>query len=228
MAIGVSRPVIPDGRFTGSEGNVASRRCKRLAVSVDLPTAARRRTVVAAVAALLAVAGCTNQGEPSAASVPTKPTSVPSTTVVTTAEDDSVEAEVANAYDAASRAFIHAATEPDPDAPQIAATHTGPMLEQTTDLLRALRRDGRFIRYPSNSQYEIDVQSVEVVDDVARMSVCVVDDGERIERSTGNVIAGGVVTVQWTAAMRRIDGVWRLAERRETARWEGVSGCAAK
>lgn len=101
------------------------------------------------------------------------------------------------------------------------------MLEQTTNLLRALQLDGRYIRYPANSQYRIDVEGVEVTGDVARLAVCVIDDGERVERASGNVIAGGVVTVQWTAAMRRVDGTWRLAERREESRRDGIAGCAA-
>lgn len=150
---------------------------------------------------------------------------VTSSTTSTTvdADNDAVGA----AYEAASRAFIDAAAVPDPDFPAIAATHTGPMLEQTTNLLRALQLDGRFIRYPANSQYRIDVESVDITDDVARMSVCVVDDGERVDRASGEVISSGLVTVQWTAAMRRVDGTWRLAERREEARWDGIEGCAA-
>lgn len=100
------------------------------------------------------------------------------------------------------------------------------MLEQTHNLLRALELDGRFIRYPSNSQYRIEVDDVDVTGDVGRLTACVVDDGERVDRATGEVIAGGVVTVQWTAALRRVDGTWRLAERREEGRWDGVAGCA--
>lgn len=134
---------------------------------------------------------------------------------------------MSSAYEAASRAFIDAAAIPDPSFPAVAATHTGPMLEQTTNLLRALQLDGRYIRYPANSQYRIDVEGVEVTGDVARLAVCVIDDGERVERASGNVIAGGVVTVQWTAAMRRVDGTWRLAERREESRRDGIAGCAA-
>ena len=150
---------------------------------------------------------------------------VSSSTTSTTVEDE--DDAVGAAYEAASRAFIDAAAVPDPNFPAIAATHTGPMLEQTTNLLRALQLDGRFIRYPDNSQYRIDVETVDTTGDVARMSVCVVDDGERVDRASGEVIAGGVVTVQWTAAMRRVDGTWRLAERREEARWDGIAGCAA-
>lgn len=177
--------------------------------------------------ALLVAGACSDDDDgASATSTTARPAVSASTqrTTSTTIADDN--AAVTSAYEAASRAFIDAAAIPDPNFPAVAATHTGPMLEQTTNLLRALQLDGRFIRYPPNSQYRISVDEVEVTDDVARLSACVVDDGERVERASGSVIAGGTVTVQWTAAMRRVDGTWRLAERREEARWDGVAGCA--
>lgn len=100
------------------------------------------------------------------------------------------------------------------------------MLDQRRETLRALQLDRRVIRYPQPSQYRIEFESVDVEDDVARLVVCVVDDGERVEVDTGRVIASGVGTVRGTAALRRVDGTWRLAERREEARWDGVAGCA--
>lgn len=184
----------------------------------------RRIAVLLVVAALVLVTACSDGSDD--ASPASTSTTRRSTTTTTADPATAAQSEVKAAYDASSRAFIEAAVIPDPDFPAIAATHTGPMLEQTRNLLRALRADGRFIRYPSNSQYRIDVKTVDITGDVARMNVCVVDDGERVEKATGRVIASGVVTVQWTAAMRRVDGAWRLAERREEARWDGVAGCA--
>lgn len=131
------------------------------------------------------------------------------------------------AYEAASQAFIEAAAIPDPNYPALAATHTGPMLEQRRQTLRALQLDHRIIRYPQPSQYRIEFESVSITGDVARLVVCVVDDGERVEKDTGRVIASGVGTVRGTAAMQRVEGTWRLAERREDQRWDGVAGCAA-
>lgn len=192
--------------------------------SLTLP---RRRSLAAVLVLALGVGvgACGGGGNRSSSATttshPSSTTSAPTTS--SSAPDDT---EVRSAYEAASRAFIDAAAIPDPNFPAVAATHTGPMLEQTRNLLRALRADGRFIRYPPNSRYRIDVKSVEMTGDVARMQVCVVDDGERVERATGQVIAGGIVTVQWTAAMRRVEGAWRLAERREDGRWDGVAGCA--
>lgn len=132
------------------------------------------------------------------------------------------------AYEAASRAFIEAAAVPDPDYPPLATTHTGPMLVQRRDVLLGLKADGRIIRYPQPSQYRIQFERVEIQQDVARLVACVVDDGERVEASSGRVLSSGTGTVEWRAALRRVDGSWRLAERLENQRWEGVAGCAER
>jgi hypothetical protein len=141
-----------------------------------------------------------------------------------------LEAEISEAYEVSSRAFIDAAAVPDPNLPALAATHTGPMYEQRRGVLLALQADGRVIRYPENSQYrvEIDEDSFEVDGDVARFEICGVDDGERVVVATGEVVAGGVVTVEARVAMQRVDGVWKLAERQQLAEWEGVAGCAVE
>lgn len=156
----------------------------------------------------------------------TSTTRRPSTTT-TTDPAEAAEAEVEAAYVSASRAFVDAAAIPDPNFPALAATHTGPMLEQRREVLLGLQTDGRVIRYPPNSQYRIDVTDVEVDGDVARFVVCVVDDGETVVASSGEVVAHGLFTVQARAAMRRVDGTWRLAERLEDGEWEGIAGCAA-
>lgn len=184
-----------------------------------------RLALVLGVALVLAVSCSDDDGGGASAGKSTSTTRRASTTT-TVDPSEAVAAEVTSAYESASRAFIDAAAIPDPNSAAVAASHTGPMLEQTRKILRALQADGRFIRYPANSQYRIDVENVDLSGDVARMSVCVVDDGERVDRASGNVIASGVVTVRWTAAMQRVDGSWRLAERREEARWDGVAGCA--
>lgn len=133
-----------------------------------------------------------------------------------------------SAYEAASRAFIDAAAVPDPSFPALAATHTGPMLIQRRDVLLGLKADGRIIRYPEPSVYRIRFESVEIDQDVARIVTCVVDDGERVEVASGTVLSSGTGTVEWKAALRRVEGVWRLAERVENQRWEGVAGCASQ
>jgi hypothetical protein len=137
--------------------------------------------------------------------------------------------QVIDAYLAAEAAAIAASAPPapNPDHPDLVATHTGPMLEQRQEVFGGLRAIGRAIRYPPDSKYREDVESVEFEgEDVAILKVCAVDDGERIVVETGEVIASGVATGELTAAMQRLDGVWKLAERREDREWEGEAGCA--
>jgi hypothetical protein len=182
-----------------------------------------RRTVpvLFLVLAVLASA-CSSDGEPSADSTST--TSASSTTTSTTVADDS-EAAVRAAYDAANRAFIDAAAVPDPERPELAATHTGPMLKQTQDVLRALKSEGRAIRYPAESKYRVTVEDVVVEGDVARLRFCAVDDGERVVVATGEVVSAGVITARGRAALQLVDGSWRLAEQDFDSREDGEVGC---
>lgn len=185
-----------------------------------------RRTFLVLLLVALPAFGvaCSSDDDPIAVSSTTTNSSSTTTTSAPTGDEAEL---VRDAYERASRAFIGAAAIPDPDAPAIGETHTGPMLEQTRNVLRALRADGRVIRYANDSKYRIEISKVVVTGDVARLVACVVDDGQRIDQASGSVIAGGVVTVEWLAALQRIDGTWRLAERREEGRWEGVAGCAS-
>lgn len=189
-----------------------------------------RLLAVLALAVLLAAACSDDDGGAVAGESTTSSTARRSTTSTTLDASQALEEEVEAAYVAASRAFIDAAAIPDPEFPALAATHTGPMLEQRREVLLGLRTDGRVIRYPPNSQYRIEVNrdSIEVEGDVARFEICGVDDGERMVAGTGEIVAGGVVSVQARVAMQRVDGVWKLAERQQIAEWEGVAGCAAE
>ena len=135
------------------------------------------------------------------------------------------------AYEAADEAASAALAPPtpDPEHPDLLATHTGPMLEQRQTVARGLAADGRAIRLPESSRYRVEVESVEFDPDdpeVAFLTTCAVDDGERFVVETGEVIAEGLYTIAFTEAMQRVDGTWKLAERREENRWEGEAGCA--
>lgn len=186
-----------------------------------------RFLAVLAVAALAAAACSDDDGGAVSNDSSTTSTSRASTTT-TTDPAEALEAEIVDAYEASSRAFIDAAAVPDPDFPAFVATHVGPMLEQRRTVLRGLQADGRIIRYTANSQYRIEVDDIEIDGDVARLDVCVIDDGETVVAATGEVVAGGLGTVQARAAMQRVDGAWRLAERRQEAEWEGIAGCATE
>lgn len=188
----------------------------------------RPRVVVPFALALLLMCGaCSDDGESDATATTTtsrpRPTSSTEQTTSTTAAD--ADQAVTAAYEAANQAFIDAAAIPDPSFPAIEATHTGPMLEQRREVLRALQLDGRIIRYPADSQYRVVIESIRAEGAVARVTFCAVDDAERVDARTGDVIAGGVVTVRGEAALRSDAGVWKLAEQRFDSRTEGTASC---
>ena len=194
-------------------------------------TAPGWRTLALLMLATLAVASCSDNDTGGSANAGESTSTTRRPTTTTTVDPSEAErAEVEAAYTASSRAFIDAAAIPDPDFPALSTTHTGPMLEQRRNVLRALRADGRIIRYPPNSQYrvEIDGATFELDGEVARFEICGVDDGERVVVATGEVVGGGVVTVRARVAMQKVEGSWRLAERQQLAEREGVAGCAAE
>lgn len=184
---------------------------------------------VAVVVALGACRGGDGDGiaNPTTTTLAAEPTTSTASTSTTAEEMSGDEAAARAGYESASRAFIEAAAIPDPNYPALVATHTGPMLEQRREVLLALKAEGRAIRYPPNSQYRVEVDSVELNGDVAILEVCGVDDGQRVVVATGEVVSAGVVTVSARAAMRRVEGTWLLAERTKKAEWQGVAGCAA-
>ena len=186
------------------------------------PTRARWLVVLTVV---LALAGACSDDDGDDAVGTTSTTRRPSTTTITTEPVDAADGAVREAYEAANEAFIEAAAIPDTDHPSISATHTGPMLEQSREVLAALKRDNRVIRYPEDSVFRIEVDDVVIEGDVARFSFCGVDDGERVDATTGEVISSGVLTARGDAAMRLEGGIWKLAEQEFTSREEGVAAC---
>lgn len=185
----------------------------------------RGRTTAAALVVVLAMvaSACGGGGKSSSPTTTSRRPSTTSTSVPTTSSTAPDNSAVRSAYEAANRAFNDAAAIPDPDFPAIATTHTGPMLDQRREVLRALKADGRVIRYPPNSQYRIVVESVRTEGDVSRLQFCAVDDGERVDARTGQVISQGVATARGQAALRLEGGVWKLAEQKFDSRTEGAS-----
>jgi hypothetical protein len=201
------------------------------------------RPAVALLAAVLAsaVSGCGGSDDEAdaapqrtSASVATEgSTTEPEATTTTLDPEEVARQEVIDAADAASqaRAASAAPPNPDPNHPDLHATHTGAMLDQWIDTVEILVFNGFAIRYPEPSQHQRIVDSVtfDEVDgqQVAFLEVCTVEDGERFSMVTGDVFTSGARTVQATEAMRNEGGAWKLAERRENNTWEGVAGCAA-
>jgi hypothetical protein len=191
----------------------------------------RKAAAVVSLALVLGglLAACGDDGDGENETGGTTSTVTASSTTTTEDPEAAERHAVIDAYLAAEEAAAaaSAAAAPNPEHPDLLATHTGPMLEQRQEVFGGLRANGWAIRLPEGSKYREEVRSVEFDgEDIAILDVCVVDDGERFVVDTGEVIASGVATVQWSAAMRRVDGRWKLAERREENRWEGEAGCA--
>lgn len=225
------------GERTGtSRSSVAGDHALRSTGPAPRPTAVAGRvlvTVVAMVVALVAVSACSSGDDDDAADgdEPSTTTEAPETTSTTADVRAREEDAVRQARQAAADAWIDSTAPPeaDPDAPVIAETYVGPMLELLVETARGLKINGWAIRYPEDSQYDLDITSIRFDEDdgqeIAFIEVCTVDDGERIVIDTGEVLDGGVNTVRATEAMRKVDGAWKLAERREDSTLEGVAQC---
>lgn len=159
-------------------------------------------------------------------SITTTETTAAATTSTTAV--DATEADVAAAYQAATAAFEQAGAIPDPDFPAIFDTHVDPMLNQVRGVLTQLKFEGAQFRFPEPSVRSVEVESFELRDSTtAVIEVCVVDDGEKYDVATGQLLTDGQPgTTRFTAAMQNIDGNWLLAEQTLDEEWLGVAGCA--
>jgi hypothetical protein len=187
-------------------------------------------TVIGGALGLLTVA-CGGSSQ-NAADKP-HPTTTHPTTSTTLNPAEAAKQAVIKARDAADKAEIKAlGPQPNPDLPALADTHTGLMLDRLKQTAKGLRLSGAASRLPANSKHRLDVTSVRLTkvsgQDVAYLEVCMIDDVERVQTSTGKVLLSGLFTFQSSEAMKKVDGVWRLAERRQNSAAEGVAGCAVK
>lgn len=173
--------------------------------------------------------GCSDSGDRDAV----QSTTTTESTTTTSAPEETEADEVIAAYEAAEMAGIRAGLLPDPNLPDLAATHTGPMLEQTQEVLRGYQLRHIALRYPdpieSGFQITVDPATVELTEDTAVFDACAIDEGERVNTETGEFESAndGPDTVLLRVGMRLDGGVWKLAERRELESWQGVAGCAA-
>lgn len=187
-------------------------------------------TVLGGALSLL-TASCSGDDTKNADEEP-RPTTPESTTSTTLTPEEAAKQEVITAREAADEAQIDALgpTTANPDLPALAETHTGLMLDRMTQTANGLRMSGITSRLPQNSQHRVEIESVEFdeVDgaQVALLDVCIVEDAERVQASTGKVLQTGVVTFKSTEAMKMVEGKWKLAERRQDSVDEGVAGCA--
>lgn len=186
-------------------------------------------TVVGGALGLLAVS-CGGGSEKSD-DKPRRTTTTEETTTTLDPEEAARQA-VIDARQAAADAEIDALAppKPNPDLPTLEETHTGLMLDRMKETAGGLAASGIAVRFPTNSKHRLDIDSIrfQTVEgqEVAFIEVCTVDDSERVQVSSGKVAQSGVVTIKSSEAMKKIDGVWKLAERRQDSVEEGVTGCA--
>jgi hypothetical protein len=215
------------GQHTGRLRRLAGSRCARTR------TQRSATPTVILLVCLLVATSCSGDDE-EADATPSRDTTTTERETTTTLDPEQVEREaVIAAHEAASEARLAsaAAPTPDPEHPDLLATHTDFMLERWQTTVTGLQLNGWAFRRPEGSQSRTEVDDVrfDEVDGqrVAYLEVCDVSDTERYIVATGQVLSSGVLTVQATEAMRQVDGVWMLAERRENSEDEGVVGCAA-
>lgn len=184
----------------------------------------KHRLAAALLVALLAV-GC-GGGDDEESSDPTSADGDSTTTSgsgsSTTASDDPA-AEVEAAYLAYWEMGERLLQHPDPDDPEIARRTTGNVRDAMVDSLSTLKAQRQAVRY--GDLYEHDVISVDVTSEEAEVLDCLVDDGEVIDTSTGDRVAGGLVTVLYRTTMVLEDGQWKASEAIEEETWEGSSTC---
>lgn len=200
------------------------------------PSAGPRRLASLSATAALVVGACgatatddasspLGSASPATSAAASPSPTAPSTSAPST--EANREGEVVDAYMAAREAFSASLVDPDPDDPELAATHVDPMLAEVRRMNAEWRGSGRAGRFPDDSIARAVPMSIEVTGDAATVEICGVDDSIVYETATGTVLDDSVVTVHSSSTLRLVEGTWKLATRTEFARWEGVTECDA-
>lgn len=121
---------------------------------------------------------------------------------------------------------LSADAPPDPADPRLGQHAVGERLDAFTAEVQRFRDEGLRL---AAAAAPTGVQSVTVVSvdgDSAEVRECFVDDALVLDRATGAVVNDDLVTLSSRATVRRVDGVWKVAEVVVLQSWEGVAGCA--
>jgi hypothetical protein len=185
--------------------------------------AARRATLASVLVVATACAG-----DDSALRAPTIPSSVDAEGGANSAPPANPRGrELIERYVAFWDARFDANSDPvNPEDLRLRELATGSQLDRVVAETQRNRNDGLAFRRPQNSVGEHRVDVVEIRGGVAALQDCVTNDGIVYRVATGAVVDETVVTRSLLATMRRVDGVWKLAETRQLEQWEGVAGCA--
>lgn len=180
----------------------------------------RARAVLLPLAVLLAVGACGGDDEPDE-DPPDTTAATPTTSPATTAP--SPEAEVEEAYLAYWEMAARLSAAPNPDDPEIAERAVDPVLGVITDSLSTLRAQGQEVHL--GDQYARDVTSVVVNGDEAVVRDCTIDDGERRDGSSQEVIDRYLNTVLLEATLVSVEGRWLVREIDQLNSWDGAVAC---
>jgi hypothetical protein len=205
-----------------------------------------RLLVLAGVAAVFGLSGCSSRVEPTSSPSPSagQDRSAPDTTATVPPETTStstfpesvtnpggpstgVEDEVVRRYVEFWEARRQANKGvPNPTDAGLAELATGEQLavvirETQHNLENGLAFEER--KMPARIRH---VRVVEIVGDRARVQECVVDDDLIVRSSSGEIVDDTIATHNVMADLERIEGAWRVSSVRLVQRWEGVDGCA--
>lgn len=186
--------------------------------------------VPALLALVLLFAGCrADSGFGTAAPSSTLSTTVPSSsaTIPTTSTTADPAVEIVARYKQFWEVRFEVNHTPvNPADPRLAQFATGKQLDNVVMETRQRLDQGLALRRPEPSVSKNRVKVVQVAGDTASLQDCSTNDGIVYRVATGQVLDDGVVTRSVEATMRRVDGVWRLADTRVLQEWKGVAGCA--
>lgn len=192
----------------------------------------RRSCAAITAVALVTLAACSDPAAPPKTATVTSPKPTvtkpqPEPTLRFVRSPDPAEREVAEAYRASVIAYLDTSAQPNPDAPVLARTHVGPMLEAIRTREKELADKGQAVRLPSPSQFVIRVDAIAITGATAALTVCEVDDGIVFRSIDGRTVDGAVVSQRRRATMRRMGDRWRLEGRKSDAKHPGNSACNA-
>jgi hypothetical protein len=140
------------------------------------------------------------------------------------AEGDPRRVEIEAVYRGAVLALHDAGATADPQLAALAAHLGEPLLGSWRERILALRIQGRRVRFPTPSRFDVSVEAVRLAADEAQVESCEVDDAVVFELASGAVVNDRVVVRRVTSVVARAGGSWRVVGRETTAEGE-ASAC---
>lgn len=168
--------------------------------------------VVGSVAVLALVLGSCGGDDDDSGSADGADEETTSTAGETTTTTLSPEDEVLAAYQAASDALLAAHDPPNPDHPDLLATHAGDALSRVQDSLRSYAAEGVSLV----GTIEPDPTPTSILDTTAVIEDCVVNREQQVYTDTRESLTEIEETVVHIEShLERIDGTWKVVSEQE-------------